>query len=114
MSGPPFLLEAAVHGDAWVIAIDGELDIATAPQLRDALGDAIRYGREHVVVDLSGVVFVDSMGLAALLNGLRRLTRADARLSIVATHPDVLRTFRLTRLDTTFSLYDSVTAATAA
>lgn len=110
-SETPFALQVEQRGDALVISLAGELDIATAPRLRDALGEAIRAGRQHVVVDLGEVVFVDSMGLAALLNGLRRLTRADARLSVVARHTDVLRTFRLTRLDTTFSLYETVDAA---
>lgn len=110
-SQSPFLLRTDSVDGAFVITLAGELDIASAPRLRDALGEAIRDGHPRVVVDLGEITFIDSMGLAALLNGLRRLTRAEATLSIVAVHPDVLRTFRLTRLDSTFSLYDSLDAA---
>lgn len=113
VQGTAFGLRLHTAGGACVITVAGDLDIATSPHLRDALAEVLRTGPAHVVVDLAEVTFVDSMGLAALLNGLRRLTRINARLSVVATHPNVLRTFRLSRLDTTFVLFESVEDALA-
>ena len=93
---------------AVVLALRGELDLRTAPSLRVQLADLVRRCDTDVVLDLEGVVFIDSTGLAAMLNVLRRLTRAGRRLMLVCPDGPVRRILRLTRLDSTFSVHGSV------
>ena len=95
------------NGSTVVLTLRGDLEMQTVVQLRRALAEALDKASGAVVVDLSGVVFIDSTGLAALLNALRRLTRAGRRLLLTCDEGPVLRILRLTRLDTTFSLYGS-------
>jgi len=93
------------NGTPPVVALRGELDVATVPKFRDALNvlsedDSVTC----VVVDLVEVTFIDSTGLMTLLNALRRMVRRDARLVIACSNPTVLRLFEATRTDATFEI----------
>jgi anti-sigma B factor antagonist len=88
-----------------VLALRGELDVATVDDFRNALHRAIEHEANNIVVDLSEVTFIDSTGLMTLLNALRRLVRRDGRLAIVCSNPTVLRLFEVTRTDTTFEIF---------
>ena len=96
------------------LTLRGELDIRTSPHLRGRLADIVRRGEEDVVIDMCAVGFVDSTGLAVLLNALRRLTRAERRLVLVCPDGAVLRMLRLTRLDSTFTVRSTHADALAA
>jgi anti-sigma B factor antagonist len=98
-------------GGAHVLRLRGELDLRTVPKLRMRLAEALQRGSGPVVVDLTEVTFIDSTGLSALLNALRRLTRAGRRMLLATQEGPVLRLLRMTRLDSTFALYDSAEAA---
>ena len=104
---------AARDGDTVVLALYGELDMQTVGRLRAHLADTLEQDEGAVLVDLTQVVFIDSTGLAALLNALRRLTRARRRLLIVAGDGPVRRMLRMTRLDSTFALHETAASALA-
>jgi anti-sigma B factor antagonist len=98
-----------------LLALRGELDVATVPRFRDALtlwcdDESIKL----VVVDLVEVTFVDSTGLMTLLNALRRLVRRQARLVLACSNPTVLRLFEATRTDATFEIVPTREQALAA
>ena len=97
-----------------VIAVRGEIHVTTAPEFSRRLNEAIARGKTSVVLDLSAVEFIDSTGLSVLLNGLRRVTRAQGRLALVCANPTVLRLFEITKLDTTFDIRTSRDEAIAA
>ena len=97
-----------------VIAVRGEIHVTTAPEFSRRLNEAIARGKTSVVLDLSAVEFIDSTGLSVLLNGLRRVTRAQGRLALVCANPTVLRLFEITKLDTTFDIRTSREEAIAA
>lgn len=98
-----------------LIALRGELDVATVGRLREALGSAIEDPRVRlVVVDLVEVTFIDSTGLMTLLNALRRLVRRGARLVLACSNPTVLRLFEATRTDATFEIVPTREQALAA
>jgi anti-sigma B factor antagonist len=88
-----------------ILALKGELDLRTAPNLRLQLAEVVRRCDADVVLDLEGVEFIDSTGLAAMLNALRRLTRARRQLMLVCPEGPVRRILRLTRLDGTFTVH---------
>jgi anti-sigma B factor antagonist len=110
MQGTAHIREQSVEG-ACVLTVAGELDVAAAPLLSEKLNALIRTGSGDVVVDLMGVTFVDSTGLAVLLNALRRLTRARRRMAVVIGNGAVQRAFEVTRLHWTFDVFDSVESA---
>ncbi|HYM53872.1 MAG TPA: STAS domain-containing protein [Solirubrobacteraceae bacterium] len=95
-----------------VLAVEGELDLSTAPSLKWALADLIDAGNGHVVVDLSLVTFIDSTALGVLV-GANRGLGAGRRLAVVCTHAAVLRIFELTGLDGTFHIFPTLDRALA-
>ncbi len=94
------------------LSVAGEVDMATAPRLRDAL---VQLAAEHpgasAVLDLDGVVFLDSLGLGVLLGGLRRMHTTGGDLALVCTNPRVLELLASCRLDRVFDIHTSVAEA---
>jgi len=88
-----------------LVALRGELDVATVGRLRAALTPIIEDpAAQLLVVDLVEVTFIDSTGLMTLLNALRRLVRRGGRLVLACSNPTVLRLFEATRTDATFEI----------
>jgi anti-sigma B factor antagonist len=102
------------EGDSVVVVLDGELDLSSAPELREALVDLFNSGHHQLVVDMQGVTFVDSTGLGVLVGGLKRASVHDGALHVVCTDPDVLRIFRMTGLHKLFQMHTSLDAALTA
>ena len=94
-----------------LITVSGEIHVTTAPEFSSRLNDAVDVGTRALVLDMSGVEFIDSTGLSVLLNGLRRVTRADGRMALVVSNPTVLRLFEITKLDSTFDIQPTREAA---
>jgi anti-sigma B factor antagonist len=87
-----------------LIAVQGELDLATAPRLKWPLVDAIDSGARVLIVDLTGVTFMDSTALGVLI-GIRRTLKLGSRLAIVCTDPEVLKIFEISGLDAVFQIF---------
>jgi anti-sigma B factor antagonist len=96
-----------------VIAVRGELDAATAPQLRNELDDRVSEGEDQLVVDLCEVEFLDSAALGVLVGTLKQLRAYGGNLSLVCTQPRILHVFQITQLEEVFAIHDSVDAATS-
>jgi anti-sigma B factor antagonist len=105
------LVDEELDAATRVIAVTGEIHVTTAPEFSQRLNDAIAEGARGVIIDMSGVEFIDSTGLSVLLNGLRRVTRNDGRLALVITNPTVMRLFEITKLDSTFDIQTTREAA---
>jgi anti-sigma B factor antagonist len=93
---------------AVVLHVAGELDLATAPRLEDAIAGASHV--EHVVIDLSGCTFLDSSGVRSLVLA-RRNTPPDQRVDLVSADPSILRVLEITGVDTMLAVHPSVEAA---
>ena len=96
-----------------VLEVGGEIDVYTAPQLRERLVALVDSGDRRVVVDLARVEFLDSTGLGVLVGAPKRLRGAGGELSLVCSQERLLKIFRITGLDRVFTLFESVAAATA-
>jgi anti-sigma B factor antagonist len=81
-----------------VIDVQGEIDMYTAPRLRELLIDLVSKGNYQLVVNLGKVGFLDSTGLGVLVGGLRRVRAHDGSLDLVCTQQRILETFRITGL----------------
>ena len=106
-------LERADNGVA-VVALAGEVDLYTAPRFKDVLFQAIDEGGALVVVDLTGVSFIDSTALGLLVSGGRRLEQTAGALAIGCPDARIRRILEITGLDTVFGIYSSRGEALAA
>lgn len=107
-------IDVTDRGDWAVLSVTGEIDVATAPQLREELVELVADGRNRIVVDLSGVDFLDSTGLGVLVGGLKRVRTHDGELSLACAQPRVRRVFEITGLTQVFPIHETVDAATTA
>lgn len=114
MQQPLNLETITVGSDCAAIRVKGEIDVYTAPQLRESVLDLIARGVSHVIADLRDVEFLDSTGLGAIVGGHKRLRTNDGSLVLAASPDRIVRLFRITGLDRAFSLYSSVPEAIAA
>jgi anti-sigma B factor antagonist len=99
------LAEESGDGGAYVMSVRGEIHVTTAPQFAERLTAVIESGKTAVVLDMTGVEFIDSTGLSVLLNGLRLVTQRRGHMALVCTNPTVLRLFQITNLDSTFDIF---------
>lgn len=89
-----------------VITVRGELDVYTAPRLREVLIEVLASPPEHLLVDLAGVPFMDSTALGVLVGANRRAAASGGDLTVVAT-PQVRRVISITGLDRVFTVIDA-------
>jgi anti-sigma B factor antagonist len=101
-------------GDCAVLQVTGEVDIHTAPMLREQIRELAARGAVHLIADLGQVDFLDATGLAALVGGLKRLRQADGSLVLVIATPRILRIFQITGLTKALAAQRSVADAITA
>ena len=81
-----------------VVAVGGEIDVYTAPKLRDKITELVGEGVYDLVIDLSAVEFLDSTGLGVLVGGLKKVRAHDGSLMLVCNQDRLLKIFRITGL----------------
>ncbi len=107
-------LSTRKQGDHAVLSVGGEIDVYTAPQLRQRLIELVEQGSQHIVVDMEQVEFLDSTGLGVLVGGLKRVRALDGSLRLVCAQERILKIFRITGLEKVFGIYPTVDDAIAA
>lgn len=112
---PEFALnEDAIDDDRHVVAVRGEIDLFTAPELKQRLTDAIEGGKTQIVVDLTETTFLDSTALGVLIGAVKRLRTREGSLVIVNVDQNIAKTFEITGLDQIFTIVSERDAAIAA
>ena len=101
-------------GDCAVLQVAGEVDLYTAPMLREQILELAAKGAVHVIADLGRVDFLDSTGLGALVGALKRLREAGGSLALVVSTPRILRIFQITGLTKALGAQPSVADAITA
>ncbi len=91
-----------------VLAPSGRLDVAGAPALREAVGDAVKNGPPRLVIDMEGVSFVDSTGLGSVIAALKLVRSSKGDLRLAAPNQQVRVVLELTTLDRVFAYYPTV------
>ena len=106
-------MELGLHVDTsrppyTVIEVRGELDVYSAPRLREALVELVSEGHRQLIANLEAVDFLDSTGLGVLVGGLKRVRSNDGDLALVCTQSRILKVFDITGLTTVFRIGASV------
>jgi anti-sigma B factor antagonist len=97
-----------------VLAVHGEADLHSAPELKERLRTAVDGDATIVVVDLTETDFVDSTSLGVLLGATKRLRERNGEIRLVVARPELRRIFEITLLDRVFQLHDTREEALAA
>jgi anti-sigma B factor antagonist len=100
-------------GDAAVVALRGDLDIASVPAVRERLLSLLRPGASRLVIDMSAVRYADASGLVALVSTRRRAVLLGGTLHLAALQPEVARALTVTGLSRHLATYPTVQAAVA-
>ena len=110
-----FGVEAERRDDGMgIVRLTGEVDMYTAPQLKQAMLGLIDGGAAKVVIDLGGVTFIDSTALGVLIGGVRRLRAAGGAMALVVATRPVDRVLSITGLDHVFTIHQTLEDAVAA
>jgi anti-sigma B factor antagonist len=107
-------LTARTEGDFEVIEVGGEIDVYTAPRLRESIVTAVDAGHTRLIIDVRKVDFLDSTGLGVLVGALKRVRADGGSLDIVCTQERILKIFEITGLDKVFGLHATTDEARAA
>lgn len=102
-----------LDGRTAVLRIGGEVDLYTAPQVKEEIVALIGGGVRRLVVDLSATQYLDSTALGALVGALKRLREQDGDLRLVNPQPRIRKLLEITRLVKVFEIRDSVAQALA-
>ena len=97
----------AVDAETGVVTVSGELDLYSAPELKERITRSIDEGRTRLVIDMSEATFIDSTAIGVLVGGLRRVQEQGGSLNLVCTHEDILRVLDIVGLDQVFAIHES-------
>lgn len=101
-------------GDWHLLVVQGEIDMATAPKLRQQIIALVGQGSTKIIIDLEGVEFIDSTGLGVLVGAVKRVRTLDGALRVVCQRANLVELFELTKLTNVFSVFDTVDLAVSA
>ncbi|RCK80453.1 MAG: hypothetical protein OZSIB_3199 [Candidatus Ozemobacter sibiricus] len=96
-----------------ILRLEGSLDLQSAPVFRATVNSHLQAGRVHLVLDLTGVTFLDSSGLTAIVGAWTTISRLQSSLRACNLQSPVRRVFSLTRVDKALPLYPDLAAALA-
>jgi anti-sigma B factor antagonist len=106
-------LDTREVGGRTIVAVGGEIDVYTAPKLRDRITELVADGVYNLVIDMEGVEFLDSTGLGVLVGGLKKVRAHDGSLELVCNQDRLLKIFRITGLAKVFVIHETPEAALA-
>jgi len=98
-------------GGVATVEVEGEVDVYTAPRLKEQLVALIDDGCVSIILDLEKVSFIDSSGLGVLVGVLRRAREKGGAVHIVCTRDSVLKILRITGLDKVFPIFSDASEA---
>jgi len=98
-------------GGVCTVTLEGEVDVYTAPSLKEELIKLLDSGCTSIIIDMEKVVFIDSSGLGVLVGALRRAREKGGAVRIVCTRDSVLKIFRITGLDKVFPIFADASEA---
>jgi anti-sigma B factor antagonist len=106
-------LDTRQQGDRTIVAVGGEIDVYTAPKLRDKITELVSAGHHDLLIDMENVEFLDSTGLGVLVGGLKKIRAQDGSMVLICSQDRLLKIFRITGLAKVFTIHPTEAAALA-
>ncbi len=100
-------VSARQEGSGVVIHVSGDVDLYSSPKLRDAIQDGIKKRRSPIVVDLAEVTYIDSSGVATLVEGLQLSKEYKGKFRLIGLNERVAEVFQLARLYQVFEVRET-------
>ncbi len=101
-------VETRVRNHAHIVVVEGDVDLYSSPQMRAHIFDTIKKHRpDTVIIELTGVSYMDSSGIATLVEGLQLSKDYHVRFTLVGLSQTVLEVFQLARLESVFKIYNT-------
>ncbi len=97
-----------------IVAFEGEIDLHESPNVREAIRPLIEQKLPRIYVDMSDVSYIDSSGLAVLIDAMQRIANYGGKFGLIAIRPAVRTVLEIARLDQVFRVYPDRTAAVSA
>lgn len=107
-------LETRQVADRTIVTVGGEIDVYTAPKLRDKITELVNAGNHTLLIDLEKVDFLDSTGLGVLVGGLKKVRAQQGSMELICNQDRLLKIFRITGLAKVFTIHDSEATALGA
>ncbi|MCW2785106.1 MAG: anti-anti-sigma factor [Marmoricola sp.] len=104
-------LDTRHQGDRTIVAVGGEIDVYTAPKLRDKITELVNAGHHDLLIDMENVEFLDSTGLGVLVGGLKKIRAQDGSMVLICSQDRLLKIFRITGLAKVFTIHPTEAAA---
>ena len=96
---------AELGGGVSSVSVGGEVDLSTAPELKEVLNGVIDGGARFVLVDLSTATFIDSTTLGVLMGAVKRVRPDGGEIAIACSDPNIRKIFEITLLDRIFAIF---------
>lgn len=100
-------LETREQDGRTLVAVGGEIDVYTAPRLRDKITELVNAGHRSLIIDMENVDFLDSTGLGVLVGGLKKVRAQDGTMSLICSQDRLLKIFNITGLAKVFTIHPS-------
>lgn len=98
-------IQITKKNDAVIFNIEGEIDLYNSPELRHKLTDEINKGTNKILLNFSKVKYIDSSGLATLIEGLQKMDRQKGELKLCGLQKAIMDIFEVARLEDVFSIH---------
>ncbi len=100
-------IEENQDGNILICNIEGEVNINTSPQLRSFFDKTLRAGSKFIMIDFSKVSYIDSAGLATLIEMMQRVQKIGGKLKLCNMSLQVMNVFEVTKLDSIFDIHQN-------
>jgi anti-sigma B factor antagonist len=100
-------------GDRTIVSVGGEIDVYTAPKLRDKITELVNSGHHALFIDMEDVEFLDSTGLGVLVGGLKKIRAQEGSMALICSQDRLLKIFRITGLAKVFTIHPTEADALA-
>ena len=97
-----------------VLPLEGEIDLHVSPRIAASLNALLKEQPQKLIVDLSKVSYIDSSGLAVLIEAMQNVERYNGRFALAGLQENVKPIFEIARLDQVFRIFPNVDSAVAA
>ncbi|MCM8787903.1 MAG: STAS domain-containing protein [Candidatus Omnitrophica bacterium] len=97
--------------DIVVCILEGEININTSPDLRKVFEKLIKNNEKKIAIDFSNITYIDSSGLATLIEMLQRLRKIGGKLRLANMSENIRNVFEITKLTKLFEIFDTTEAA---